>query len=168
MNHRIYLNYSMVLFFLGLSMNIAMAQSEFKHDVIASSGGNLTTTSSILVYTVGEAIVKDMATTSNILSNGFHQKNLTVIRVSDFLQDPDIEVFPTLVNSELKIQDKKSTSRDLVWKVYNLQGQEISNGNSQLSQSTIQFDGVTSGIYFVHLSNKDNLKEKAIFKIIKQ
>ena len=101
--------------------SIISAQS-IAPDVIASNGNS----SNIqLNWTLGEVMVDTYSNGSNILTQGFHQTNLTITTVEDpNLLDLHVNVYPNPSSDRIIIEVSKS-DKNLLLELYDMSGKLV-------------------------------------------
>ncbi|AXG74515.1 T9SS C-terminal target domain-containing protein [Flavobacterium arcticum] len=71
-------------------------------------------------------------------------------------------VYPNPVDEVLNVRTEKALS----YKVYSILGSEIAMGNLDAGSTILYFDSLESGVYFLHLSDKNNTSE--VIKLFKK
>ncbi len=149
-----------------LLYGLSYAQSA-QPQVIGSDGDILIFNAGFqMEYTVGEVVTETLDGGTFKLSQGFHQPNLIVVSVDDFLPELAIEVFPNPTVDQVNIRLTEDLGQ-LQYQLFDLKGQALGQVHNfvGLSQS-LDLSGFPAGTYFLHIQGTDNPKHKS-FKISK-
>ena len=149
-----------ILLTLLLVMNFAINAQE----VISVQGASYSNSNGSIDFSIGEVVTATLNNNNNILTQGFHQTNLTVLAVDDFDINFQARVFPNPTQDILHV-DIQSFS-GLSYKLYDIQGRQLSNdiiGNKKTLINTTQY---ATGVYLLVFLNENNQKLKT-YRIIK-
>ena len=164
--------------FATLLLMVLLSSSGFGQtlspSVISSAGQENASSSIQLSWTLGELAINDFFTGFGLLTEGFHQPQLSVQEItSDNAQVTDVEayaisVFPNPVSNSLVVINDTPKSQLFNVILYDTQAkvhykETILNGESEF---TIDVSSLAQGIYFLHFLNPDN-EQKQVFRISK-
>jgi bacillolysin len=112
-------------------------------------------------------VTETFAADSSLLTQGFHQTNLTIVAVNDPMADFQVQVYPNPTAGWVNIESQASTPAFSV---------EVSDaaGRTLLIQSAAQqgllrsldLSGYAPGVYYLRLRTEDQ-KSTQTFKVIK-
>jgi len=149
-----------ILLTLLLVINIAINAQE----VISVQGASYSNSSGSIDFTIGEVVTATLTNTNNILTQGFHQTNLTVLAVDDFDINFQARVFPNPAQDVLQLDIQNFSG--LNYKLYDIQGRQLYSavvGNKNTLINTAQY---ANGMYLLVILNENNQKLKT-YRIIK-
>ena len=159
-------NHSIVLFML-LMISSAFTQTYGQENIVVS-GGNMSSSSGSVSFSVGQVFYQYKSSQSNSQSEGVQQPYEIQVVTSTFNQDSDTDidiiVFPNAVEDELNIKSNKINQSLLNYVLYSEKGVMIKNG-AFLKETSISMENLSSGTYMLNVQLK-NHKNKT-FKIIK-
>ena len=133
-------------------------------EVIATQGGSYTNSSGGVDFTIGEVMIQTLTTTSNVLTQGFHQTNLTVLGIDDFDQTYQVKVFPNPTNEILNIDI--SNFDGLSYDIYDVWGRQLSTKKLITKTTSFAVDHLANGMYLLVLKGENNQKLKT-YRILK-
>ncbi len=156
---RHFLSFLSTFYFINFSFSQTLSP-----EAISTAGSSFNNGSNGLNWTLGEPVTSTLNTTSNILTQGFHQDKFTITSVEDENGDSGITIFPNPTIDAIMVQLKfpdKSTSMEL----YTVEGKLLSS-RSIHSETSFQVDmsNYASGTYVLKIKNK-NLKSYQIVKL---
>jgi len=148
---------------LGLGTTTLFAQSD-----IVSSGGNASGTGGSISYTVGQTYFNYISSSSFNMLNGLQQPyEISVVGVET---PEDIKlnavVFPIPVLDVLNLSIPDKPQKELKYIMYNLNGEQISQGKVESNLTEVSTASLCGGIYI--LSVYESNKVLKTFKILKQ
>ena len=156
-----------LLFLIVLIFGSQGFSQSLSPEVISSSGDHFMGADVQLSWTIGETMIETYLVSSNQLTQGFHQTNLTITLVEDFQNDFQVKVYPNPTPDLLTIEWEKMTASpkltivDLTGKV--LLSQSL---NAQNLVETIDLSAYPAGNYYLQLKKADNQTIKT-FKVLK-
>ncbi|MCF8462249.1 MAG: T9SS type A sorting domain-containing protein [Flavobacteriales bacterium] len=156
---------TIVCFCLGATC-WANAQS-ISPDVVASAGTHFSNGSTQLSWTIGEPVINTHDNGSNILTQGFHQPDITVTGIHETeMALEGVSVYPNPTDQLLNIR-LEGQQNDVTLGLYDSAGRmvlsdELTSG-STLSQ--LSLTGIANGTYLLRLVTKAGLQ--ATFNIQK-
>jgi len=139
-------------------------------DVIASAGDFFTGKNGSIGWTLGEAATETLSSETSLLTQGFHQPHLQIVRV-DTLEDPnvDVSVYPNPVNDLLTIEITSSEKNPcLRLELFNVEGQRIYDHSIHCQDYHEQLDvsQFSSSLFVLRVTNL-NTRITGSFKIHK-
>jgi len=149
-----------ILLTLLLVINLSINAQE----VISVQGASYSNSSGSIDFTIGEVVTATLTNTNNILTQGFHQTNLTVLAVDDFDINFQARVFPNPAQDVLQLDIQNFGG--LNYKLYDIQGRQLYSavvGNKNTLINTAQY---ANGMYLLVILNENNQKLKT-YRIIK-
>jgi len=149
-----------ILLTLLLVINLSINAQE----VISVQGASYSNSSGSIDFTIGEVVTATLTNTNNILTQGFHQTNLTVLAVDDFDINFQARVFPNPAQDVLQLDIQNFSG--LNYKLYDIQGRQLYSavvGNKNTLINTAQY---ANGMYLLVILNENNQKLKT-YRIIK-
>lgn len=78
------------------------ASQIFAQEVLSSGGDHFTTTDYAVSFTLGELAIETVSSTDRILTQGFHQTNLTITSVSE-VTSAEVLVYPNPASNVINI-----------------------------------------------------------------
>lgn len=145
-----------ILFFLILfcAVQYSIAQS-LSPQVVSSAGNSFTNGANQLDWTLGESVTSSLTNSSNQLTQGFHQGNLTITSVENFDTAFELTIFPNPAVDLVQIQFEKANENNLI-ELYTSAGKLLltqSSGANTLCQ--VDMSKYESGTYLVKIYNKN-------------
>lgn len=143
---------------IGLGSGTSYAQS-INPFVIASAGGHGNSTTQQLSWTIGEPIIATQTSTSNILTQGFHQTNLVVNSIFQLSESVKIQAFPNPTTQSITIAlPNNKEKEDLSIQLLDLTGKQLKQQTllANDSQSHLNLENYPSGIYLISIQNSKN------------
>ena len=151
-----------------LFVSTLQAQSS-SPSVVASVGGEGNSATHQVVWTIGEPVIRTEISTTNQLTQGFHQTQLLISSVSKIELSFSIDVFPNPTTSTLTLSFENDRSEDLKWSLVDVMGRERKAGIIQnaVSNYSLNVQDLEHGIYFLNLKTSEN-KNLQTYKIQKR
>jgi hypothetical protein len=144
------------------------ANSQVSSPQIFSTGGNhLQNASAQISFTFGEALTTTLNSSPNsILTQGFHQTNLTVSSIDEINNVFSFSYFPVPVSSNLVVSSSNYTKQAVV-NIYDANAKLVASQVFENSKSQFDLSQMASGNYFVTIENNNQLLSKRTISIIK-
>ncbi|MCD6566251.1 MAG: T9SS type A sorting domain-containing protein [Bacteroidales bacterium] len=163
---------TVVLSFMFLVFwNFSFSQS-LSPTLISSAGAYAEGNGISLSYSLGEIAVTTLTTDNLVLTQGFHQPQLTGTGIPDKVElDWKVNAFPNPVQDQLNISIRLEKPVELNLAIFDLTGKKLLI--KKLGQipadfdHSIDFSGFANGIYFLRIQTSDK-KYNRIIKIQKQ
>jgi len=151
------------IIFSLLSIPLLVQGQMIAPQLVASGGG----VSNEMEWSVGETVISTYAVSGFMLTQGFHQSNITVVPVDVFeIPEFDVQVYPNPVMNTLFISLSELPNEALEMEFYDLNGKTILR--SKLNAVSAEIDASTwaSGVYLLRIKMTDNVVKT--WKVIKQ
>jgi len=130
--------------------------------VISSSGNYYNNGGVNMDYTLGEIVVETQTNTTTILTQGFHQDNLSVHTLTHNL-NIKTKVYPNPTSNILIIELDKNIDGELL--VYDTNGKlVITDKLVDQKQKQLNFSSLKQGNYFLHINGANR---KSVYQINK-
>lgn len=149
----------MMSFFLFL-------QGQNQHHVFSSSGNHFVNSTINVSWTIGEVFTESLFKSEYALNLGF-QQNLTKIE-SGLIEHNNLSLrlYPNPIVEKLTVETNNLFESGSSWLLVDLQGRAILSDLISETIFTIDFDNLTSGIYFLKIISPDK-RLSSINKITK-
>lgn len=163
--------------FFTLIFSIALMQSfgqSIPMQVVASAGGNYSSTSISISWTLGEPVISTLANSTNtlILTQGFQQGNLFSTNVTEEeITTLDLKMYPNpaIYNVNFVVTNPEAKG-DFMVEVFDVTGRKILNENlgqfNDQNVKTLPVSSLKSGIYFIRINIGAYKSE--VLKLIKE
>ncbi|MGZ6539277.1 MAG: T9SS type A sorting domain-containing protein, partial [Bacteroidia bacterium] len=145
--------YILLLFFLSIAFT-SRSQS-VNPDVIASAGDFYANSSGQIQWTLGEVAVETYQSTTNILTQGFHQPFVSAPTGITTISNNVISIYPNPANEYVSINFNTSTEKyivsltDLTGNI--LHSEEVSAADFSIYKLSLK--NYSDGIYFITIRN---------------
>ena len=149
-----------ILLTLLLVINLAINAQE----VISVQGASYSNSNGSIDFTIGEVVTATLTNTNIILTQGFHQTNLTVLAVDDFDINFQARVFPNPTQDILQLDIQNYSG--LNYKLYDIQGRQLSIAKIDKKNTVINTAQYAKGMYLLVILNENKQKLKT-YRIIK-
>jgi len=147
----IYFKYNTLVFLLFFSTSI-FSQS-ISSEVVGSSGEFYKNGSSQIEFTVGEVVIETFNSSSNYLTQGFHQTNLKIESIQDKDISLEMSVYPNPSIDEITLFIS-NTNEEFLIIIYDALGKNIYKSNIKGKiEKRINVSKYSSGTYLLHLTN---------------
>ena len=133
-------------------------------EVISSGGNHHENSSAMISYTLGEAATFTGSSSENILTQGFHQTNLTVTGIEEPMSI-GLKVFPNPTSDKVVVEfDDPQSGVQLM--LFDANGRLIDQKSVMQNQHRTEFDlgQVASGNYFLKVHDAVNTNSYHIIK----
>lgn len=143
-----------------------MAQS-ITPEVIASAGDHYENGSVQLSWTLGEVMIDTYDNGTNILTQGFHQTELTVTSVEENLADIRLNLYPNPTSEFLNI-DLGNNEKDINLQLFDMSGKLIHKDviNAYDTKYVLPMQSAATGKYLVQLQSEDG-KMNSTHQVVK-
>jgi len=146
-----------------LLTNLCNAQNN--QELISSSGEDFSNGTNQISWSIGEVVITTASTSANIITQGFHQTNLSVVGVKDFTLNSTISVFPNPTTELLTIEVEEFSG--LKYHLFDMNGKIISEKNLSETTTSITLIDEAKGTYLLKIFDLNSNKSKS-YKIIKK
>jgi hypothetical protein len=132
-----------------------MAQS-ISPEVIASAGEHFDNGTTQLSWTLGEVVIDTYDNGSNILTQGFHQTELTVTSIEETLSDVRMNLYPNPTSEFLNIE-LGNNEKDINLQLYDMSGKLIHKDviTANTNKFVLPMQSVATGKYLVQMQSED-------------
>lgn len=134
---------------------VGMAQS-ISPEVIASAGEHFDNGTVQLSWTLGEVMIDTYDNGTNILTQGFHQTELTVTAIEREVVDIDMSIYPNPTSEFLNI-DFGRNDKDINLQLYDMGGKLIHKDviNAYQTKYVLPMQSVATGKYLIQMQSED-------------
>ncbi len=135
--------------FFGISQSI-------EPQVIASAGEHFSNGSVQLSWTLGEVMIDTYDNGNNILTQGFHQTELTVTSIEETLSDIRLNLYPNPTSEFLNIE-LGNNEKDINLQLYDMSGRLVHKDviNAYDTKYVLPMQSVATGKYLVQMQSED-------------
>ncbi|MBO6516031.1 MAG: T9SS type A sorting domain-containing protein [Bacteroidia bacterium] len=123
--------------------------------VVSTSGGEMSSSSTTLEYTIGETIVGDMSASGTMLTNGFNQAQKEPgVGIENIIARLGLSIYPNPATDRLTIESEENLNVS----VLDCLGKEVlpvRNVNAN-TQEVLQVDQLPAGVYFLRIQNEND------------
>ena len=132
-----------------------MAQS-VTPEVIASAGEHFDNGTTQLSWTLGEVMIDTYDNGSNILTQGFHQTNLTVTTIDEAVSDIRLNLYPNPTSEFLNIE-LGNNEKDINLQMYDMSGKLMHKDviNAYDTKYVLPMQSVATGKYLIQMQSED-------------
>ena len=143
-----------------------MAQS-ISPEVIASAGEHFDNGTTQLSWTLGEVVIDTYDNGTNILTQGFHQTQLTVTSVDETLANIRLNMYPNPTSEVLNIELGNNES-DIDLQLFDMSGKLVHSAKIEANQTkyVVPMNTVATGNYMVQMQSADG-KFNTTHKVVK-
>jgi Secretion system C-terminal sorting domain len=136
-------------------------------EVIATSGGDGTTSGANVNWTIGEIITETGESTNSILTQGFNQGDLLITKIiKEKLPGMSFNVYPNPASDHLKIVSKETDYENMRFILFDINGRPLIEKPLSGVETDIQIGNLRPSTYLLKVYQ--NNTEVTIFKIIKK
>lgn len=145
---------------------LGMAQS-ISPEVIASAGEHFDNGTTQLSWTLGEVVIDTYDNGTNILTQGFHQTQLTVTSVEESLSDVRMNMYPNPTSEFLNIE-LGNNENDINLQLFDMSGKLVHKDviNAYDTKYVLPMQSVATGNYLVQMQSVDG-KMNTTHKVMK-
>lgn len=146
---------------LGLGIT-AQAQQ-----VTTAIGGDASGSGGTAAYSVGQVVYTTNTGTTGSVAQGVQQAyEIFTLGINETDLDISLTVFPNPTTDNLTLQISEYNNQKLSYKLIDMQGKLLTNGEVIATQTQVNTSNLPSSIYFINVVNQQN-KTIQSFKIIK-
>jgi hypothetical protein len=136
-------------------------------EVISSNGGSYKGAVVQLDWTIGEPVIATLTSGTNVLTQGFHQSNLTVTALDQLANSTiTLKVYPNPVSEQLLLETVKGEKQRFSLKLFDITGKLLYQQAVIQSVETINMQVYVPGNYLLRVCSEDETPIQT-FKIIK-
>lgn len=142
--------------------NLTNAQTN--QELVATSGDHFTNGNIQLSWSIGEVVIETVSNSTNTLTQGFHQTNLSIVGIENFTLNIEMDVYPNPTQDILTI--KIPNYLNTKYELYDLNGKLLSQNQINGELTNVNLNNLSTGNYLLKVS-EILTKETKTFKIIK-
>ena len=155
-----------IIFCLIISSTFAQSVAP---EVVSSSGDYFENSTVSLSWTIGECLTEDYSSSSNILTQGFHQgKYSTSTLVDNLPNNSEVMVYPNPTNDviNIKVAGLPGFSDGYKIKLFDLNGKLLISKDVEKPDCSLNIGSFNSGVFILNIiDNNQLLKSVKIQKI---
>lgn len=130
--------------------------------VICNAGAVMKANNVSIEWTLGEIATETLKANNNIISQGFHQTNLTVVSTNNpFISG--LKIYPNPVEQELIIENQ--SGKNIVFHLFNITGQCISEHTFDQGVQALNMNAFPTGTYILEAQSEKQKQNFTIEKI---
>jgi hypothetical protein len=137
---------------LLFAFQFLQAQS-IQNDVISSGGASVSTATLKMDYTIGEPVIETFSTGGNVLTQGFHQPNITLTSIEKPESLNDIQVFPNPVEDELTIEIPAQYESAFIYRLFDINGKLLVQSSVFAGSHKLYMHSYAAGTYILQITN---------------
>ena len=142
----------LLLIILSIIGTSAISAQVFSPHVIASAGTSFTTASVRMEFTIGEVVISTLTGSSNVLTQGFHQPQISIMGVESFTNEYSFHLYPNPTEQYVTIESSKEDEMRV--HIYDCNGKVIQVSNIFLQKVTMNIELLSAGAYFMVITTK--------------
>lgn len=132
-----------------------------------ASGGDATGSGGTVAYSVGQLVYTSHTGSAGTVDQGVqHAFEIFNLGIVDPALNSSITAYPNPTVNRLTLEISNYTNQKLSYKLYDILGKLINNGQIIAQQTQIEMNSLASATYFINVVNQKN-KTVKFFKIIK-
>lgn len=132
-----------------------------------SAGGNASGGGGSVAFSVGQVVYTTNTGNSGSIAQGVqHAYEFFTFGFSETELSISLKVFPNPVAEYLILEISDYTNEELLYQLFDMQGNELSKEQIVKQQTLINMNGLPTATYFMNVVNQENKKVQC-FKIIK-
>jgi len=129
--------------------------SIFGQEVVSSTGESHSNSAGSIDYTIGEVSTETISDASNALTQGQHQPKLNINTIPTVQASFDVSLYPNPVNYQSTLTVSQITE-GLKYDVFDVGGKVLITSTITKTETTIDFSKLSSGQYFLKLTDQKN------------
>jgi hypothetical protein len=156
------------VFFLTATLAFLFSNAQ-ELEVVSSGGDHFEGTNAQISWTVGEISVETYNNGANIVTQGFHQTNLTITKIDeDYLNNSDasVNIYPNPTSEFATIELTNAINNNFIFELNDNKGKTILKKNFEGEKEIIDFKQLAPSIYYIRVYSKDGSYIET-FKVIK-
>lgn len=150
----------------GCIVMIAASGNVWGQQVVSSAGTMHQNENLSISWTLGETVIQTFEGQDYILTQGFHQSNLTVVAVEELAETLyTIEVYPNPTRDHVTLSVDQLNAGSIQYYIFDINANMVASERLTDASTRISFEDFSPGTYFIRV-HKNN-KPLKTFKIIK-
>jgi len=157
------------IFILTTTILAFFVSNAQEQEVIGSAGDHYQNSNVQISWTIGEISTETATDGNNIITQGFHQTNLTVTKIEeDYLNnvDANISIFPNPTSEMANIQLTNVDISNFTFELNDNKGKTILKKKFESETEVIDFSQYAASIYYIRIYNREGTYSNT-FKVIK-
>jgi len=156
-----YIKIKLSVLLLSISITVQAQQAT------TASGGDASGSGGTVAFSVGQVVYTANTNASGTVSQGVQQPfEIFTLGVKETELNISLKAFPNPTLDNLTLQISDYNNEKLLYKLYDMQGKLLNNGQILTQQTKIEMTSLPTATYFINVVNQQNKKIKT-FKIIK-
>jgi len=156
-----YIKIKLSVLLLSISITVQAQQAT------TASGGDASGSGGTVAFSVGQVVYTANTNASGTVSQGVQQPfEIFTLGVKETELNISLKAFPNPTLDNLTLQISDYNNEKLLYKLYDMQGKLLNNGQIVTQQTKIEMTSLPTATYFINVVNQQNKKVKT-FKIIK-
>lgn len=136
-------------------------------EIISSNCGSYKGSTVQLDWTIGEPVIATLTSGTNILTQGFHQSNLTVTAIDKMaISTITLKVYPNPVSDQMVLETCKGDKQQLSLKLFNITGKLLYQQTVKQPVETVNMQVYVPGNYLLIVFAEDGAPVQT-FKVVK-
>ena len=158
--------FTITLFIFGC-FSIAHSQS-ISRSVIASTGGNINSQNGSLSWTMGEMVTTTIISNDWILTQGFHQSNLSISSgINSGLSDLQLSLYPNPARDFINVSVNYRKNKKYKYELIDASGRILLNKEEYSNLFKISLQRFSPSLYYLRFLDEKG-KFLGSYKIVKQ
>lgn len=152
---------------LLLGFFLIFSAHSFAQQSLNASGGNTSSSSVNISFSVGQVFSKSISNASNSISEGVHQPfEISTLGVDNNTAiSLEMKIYPNPTTSKVFLKNEDTSLKNLDYQIFDASGRLISKGKVLGTETPIDLSKNSAGTYLLIVS--DSSKKLKTFKIIK-
>ena len=130
--------------------------------VLSNAGAVMKNANSSIEWTLGEFATTTLKNTNNVITQGFHQTNLTIVSTNNPVIS-GLTIYPNPVEQDLTIDNQ--SGKLITFHIITISGQCISEHNFNPGIQTLPMNTLPAGTYILEAITNDQRQNFTIEKI---
>ncbi len=152
---------SIGVFMICFCFSFALAQ-KITPTVLSNGGAVMKTANASIEWTLGEFATTTLKNTNNVITQGFHQTNLTIVSTNNPVI-LGLTIYPNPVEQDLTIENQ--SGKLITFHIITISGQCISEHNINPGIQTLSMNTLPAGTYILEALTNDQRQNFTIEKI---
>jgi len=150
------------IFIILLFLSFTITAQQIEKFSVDSGGESISTSGTQLIYTIGEVHIQELNSANAKISEGFITPVLFVSTAGiDTNKITGLSIFPNPISAFLNIKANENLSKITI---YNQLGQLVKTVKINNTETTINFNGISSGTYLLKIEAGAKITTKQIIK----
>lgn len=134
---------------------------------VNTSGGDATGSGGTVAYSVGQVVyTTNTGSTGSVAQGVQHAYEIFILSIKETELSISLSAFPNPTTENLTLQISDYNNEKLSYKLFDMQGKQLSNGQIEAQQTQINMTILPVATYVINVVNQQN-KQVQSFKVIK-